>query len=271
MLQARRGFRFSVNDPDKRIRKRGRLQANEAPGLNDQPDSAPATMRPLRVRLFLGGGYAGSTVPTLDAIVAAEIALEHGQVLPPYPTDLPIAQTEEGVHRASQGFLLTDGHVSVMQRYVAAGRMWDAEVRLDRVTGFPGQTTELAKNSGSRGGGPGYELQVRTVELVEFHAVADPEALAPVLENVTAIGQGRQRGYGRVARCEIVEIDADPELWGLVAAGGMPMRPIPVPAWKGGPAPLAICRWKVPYWDTTIAPELCVVAATQSLEDLHDA
>ncbi|WP_157440791.1 hypothetical protein [Aestuariivita boseongensis] len=225
-------------------------------------------LKPFAAHLYLSTPFAGDSVPTLDAVLAAEIALASGEAFPDYPDELPLAYTEEGVPHASQGFFLGEQTVTEQQLFSSHSRNWDENKRsADRFVSWPAPTTDIGKGCGAGGKNVGYVVRTRAVELIEYRGVGEIELVRAILEGTPAVGQHRNKGMGAIEKVDVFGVDEDPETWALVQ-NGQPLRPIPVRSWKGGPAAIAMQRWRVPYWDTSVEPELCVVPSTQDLLSL---
>jgi len=70
--------------------------------------------------------------------------------------------------------------------------------------------------------------------------------IASLLKNAMFIGKKRTAGYGEIDRWDFEDGHND----GVLSADGKPLRPIPVPLYKGDTTlPIVDAAWKPAYWD----------------------
>lgn len=104
-------------------------------------------------------------------------------------------------------------------------------------------------------------VPTRTTSVLRWHVVADPERLYVLLQDVQAIGRGRQGGLGHVALWRMQPAKAD-RSWRR--EDGAPARPLPVEtlaaarAEFGAGVQVAEVGYRAPYWHNQVR-SLCAL------------
>ena len=211
-------------------------------------------MTPFIMTINFATPVSAGMLPTLDAILAAEIAQEHGDDA---ISDLPLAVTD-GVWQASSLFAEVGGAAQAETRY----RM------IDKHYYNPPNDLKANRNWGNT------EFTITTVpiRLGLYIGVGDVDAIDAIMSDVPAIGAFRAKGFGRIESYDIERLYDAPEYWGLADGIGQPARPVPTRVWAKLGLPelglMSFTRARPFYWSEDTPRELCAVPVGRALEDL---
>lgn len=202
---------------------------------------------PLTTPVLMTGGYL-----TLDGLLA--VAFETMTGRPAAPDDIPLV-SEAGIKKGSAAFF-NQGRVSSKTMFSRLSAHELAEVP-DKVLPRRGGRYLVNQESGEFKASTTKFIEVET-EFACWFGVGDPEKVADYLRFVPGIGRKASLGYGQINHDEI-EIEDAPDC--ALSLYGSPARPIPVSAWRGGPAQQAMASVHHPYWESQRVP--CVVPVTR--------
>lgn len=196
-------------------------------------------------------------LPTLDAILAAEIAKERGDDA---IGDLPLEQTE-GVWHGSALFFDAPGIVRQTTK-VALTRKERLDVP-DHVAPSRGGVFRKWPNLMNS-----YDMQAVSVGV--YLGDGDIDAVESIIRDVPAIGARRADGFGLIDSYAFDEVRIGP-LWGLADAAGRPARPVPNEVWSRlgpeaqVPQAIEVCKYRPFYWSSRTPTAVCAVPASQEL------
>ncbi len=220
-------------------------------------------MQPFVVHITFSTPICLTIPPTLDAILAAELALHVGDARA--LAELPL-QTTDGVYHASQLYLdainLEHAFTKIAMRQTEPASMPITSVRGNARGDMISIAYNKYKNTLNR-------HRARSVMTGVFAGVGDIDEIESILTDVLAIGARRADGYGLIADRSIEPVDADPRIWGIMDSQGEPMRPVPLRTWATlGGAPDALVqmvRARPWYWDARNPAEICAVPASDTM------
>ena len=215
-------------------------------------------MTPFMLTLNFTTPVSAGALPTLDAVLAAEIARERGDDA---IDDLPLRETEKVWHASS---LFTDrlgfaiSHTKVAMR--GKDRL-EVPERVQRVKGKYRKWPNLLNR---------YDLQAASVGV--YLGVGDLNSVEAIFRDIPAIGVRRADGMGLIDSFIVEPVEVDAKTWGLKDGAGRPVRPVPVDIWRefGAEEPeiIEVCRWRPFYWQASNPTAICAVPPSTSIAEL---
>ena len=157
-------------------------------------------------------------LPSLDALLAAEIAKEKGDDA---IENLPLAQTESVWH-GSDLFIDAPGIVGQVTKYSHAMR------ERDGVPGFVSEPKRGFRRWKNLEGAYAHQA----VSVGVYFGIGDIDAVEAIVRDVPAIGAHRNDGFGLI---DSYAFDLGPNAcprWGLSDVSGNPARPVPLEVWE---------------------------------------
>ena len=198
-------------------------------------------------------------LPSLDALLAAEIAKEKGDDA---IENLPLVQTESVWH-GSDLFIDAPGIVGQVTKYSHAMR------ERDDVPDFVSEPKRGFRRWKNLEG----SYAVQAVSVGVYFGIGDIDAVEAIVRDVPAIGAHRNDGFGLI---DSYAFDPGPDacpLWGLADVSGNPARPVPLEVWEElpgvqPPEATEFCRWRPFYWSARSPRAACAVPVSSDLSML---
>jgi hypothetical protein len=224
-------------------------------------------MQPFLVSLAFETPIILTSSPTLDAVLAGELAANHPGV--DVRGMIPL-KTTSGIFHGSQLYL--DG-VDVRRAVVrTTNRVLEyRRMPIHQLVPNPGARGFTVSESRHRNILNRYEAM--PVRMGYFAGFGDVDAIGRALADLFAVGKRRADGYGAVKNVAVEPYPDADERWGLMTAGGVPMRPVPLTLWRtlgGGDALIQSVRCRPYYWDQANPAEVCAVPDGNRVGDLFN-
>ena len=221
---------------------------------------------------------ANQHLPTLDAVIAGQIALQTGN--DQYALDEVaglFAHTDATPH-GSQLLTSLPGKSNLISIITGRGNTC-REASADGIP-IPSkyEASRLSYKVGkgrTRKGKPG-ENEVSSLNMLAvsaglFLATGDVEVICELFETISHMGKKRTQGWGEIDTIEGMIVDEDPTTWGLCDRALRPVRPVPFQIYDripdGPGSTIDVVRSRPFYWSDATPYEPCIVPMSSLFED----